>query len=403
VGGVRTVVGAAVVAGVVLLPLPGLPTLAGGGTAIVTADQTETEDYYALAGRVIVEGTIEGDLIAVTEDLVVTGVVEGDVLAVVWGEARIGGTVGGSVRVAAQSVTTDGDIGDDLMVATLSGTLDGEVGRDILTSSFDVDVLATVARDLRGQAYAMRLAGDIARNIDVTLNGLTVDPSASVGGDLVYKSNRDGTISGGADFGGQVVRQRVRYPIQVRAIQTLVGILSLLAFLVTGLFLFWLMRRTMPRATVAVESRPLRALWVGLLAMVAAPAAALALAITLVGLPLAIAVLGLWLAALFVGPVPAVTAAADRATRGRFGLIGSFVVGALVWRGAMWLVPLVGSLVYVAAVVMGVGGWLIGAWEARRDGPSSDLPALAAAPRRQPIPADWEAPLPPQAPSDEEE
>jgi hypothetical protein len=389
-------------AGVVLLPLPGLPTLAGGGTAIVTSTQVETEDYYALAGRVIIEGRVEGDVIAVTENLVITGVVEGDVLGVVWGEARIGGQVDGSVRLAAQSITTDGTIGDDLAVATVSGELGGEVGRDILTSSFDLDIGAVVGRDIRGQAFSLGLDGDISRNIDVTVNRITVGAGAAVGGDLVYSSNSTGNISGGADFGGQVVRERVRYPVQVRAIQTLVGVLSVLAFLITGLALFWLMRRTLPRATVAIESRPLRMLGFGLVVMVAVPVVAVALAVTLVGLPLAAALIALWLAALFVGPVPAVTAAADRLSQGRFGLIGSFVAGALVWRGAMWLIPIVGSLLYLVALLVGVGGWVTGGWQSRRDEDRSDLPALSSAPRPPEIPDDWEAPLPPAAdPSDE--
>jgi hypothetical protein len=383
--------------GVVLLPLPGLPTLAGGGTAIVTSAQTETEDYYALAGKVIVEGRIEGDLIAVTQELIITGEVEGDVLAVVWGTARIGGNVGGSVRIAAQSVTTDGFIGDDLVVATYSGDLGGEVGRDILTSSFGIDLGARVGRDVRGQVYSFRLDGDVTRNLDVTVNGIVVGAGSSVGGDLVYKANREGTISGGAEFGGQVVRQRVRYPIQIRAIQSLVGILSVLAFLLTGLVLFWLMRRTLPRAAVAVERRPWRSFGIGLVAMVLTPFLAAALAISLVGLPLAVALIGLWLGALFVGPVPAVTAAADRVFKGRFGLIGAFVAGALVWRGAMWLIPFVGSFLYVLAVLMGVGGWLAGAWDARTEHDRSDLPALAAAPRGVQVPEGWEPPLAPFA------
>jgi hypothetical protein len=382
--------------GVVLLPLPGLPTLAGGGTAIVTSTQTETEDYYALAGKVIIEGRIEGDLIAVTQELVITGEVAGDVLAVVWGPARIGGEVGGSVRIAAQSVTTDGVIGDDLVVATYSGDLGGEVGRDVLTSSFGIDLGASVGRDVRGQVYSFRLDGDVERNLDVTVNGIVVGAASSVGGDLVYKANRQGTISGGAEFGGQVVQQRVRYPIQIRAIQNLVGILSLLAFLLTGLVLFWLMRRTLPRAAVAVERRPWRSFAIGLAALALTPFVAAALAISLVGLPLAVALIGLWLGALFLGPVPAVTAAADRLFKGRFGLIGAFVAGALVWRGAMWLIPFVGSFLYVVAVLTGVGGWLAGAWDARKEQDRADLPPLAAAPRQLQIPQDWEAPLPPE-------
>ncbi len=389
--------------GVVLLPLPGLPTLAGGGTAIVTGTQIETEDYYAVAGKVIVEGTIEGDLIAVTEELIITGEVTGDVLGVVWGEARIGGEVGGSVRLAAQSITTDGVIGDDLAVATFSGNLGGEVGRDVLTSSYSVDLSASVGRDVRGQIYSFDLTGDVTRNLDVTVNGVRVGAAATVGGDLVYKSNSTGSISGGADFGGQVVRQRVRYPIQIRAIQSLVGILSLLAFLVTGVVLFWLMRRTLPRATVAIEKNPWRSFAIGLAAMVITPFVAAALAITLVGLPLAVALIGLWLGALFVGPIPSVTAAVDRLAKGRLGLLGAFFAGAVVWRGAMWLIPFVGAFLYILAVFSGVGGWLVGGWNARREEDRGDLPSLSAAPRHPEVPDNWEAPLAPMTEETEAE
>ncbi|MDH3729636.1 MAG: hypothetical protein OES13_00725 [Acidimicrobiia bacterium] len=385
--------------GVVLLPLPGFPTLAGGGTAIVTATDVESEDYYALAGKVIVEGSIEGDLIVVTEELIITGEVTGDVLGVVWGDARIGGEVGGSVRLAAQSLTTDGVIGDDLVVATFSGRLGGEVGRDVLTSSYSIDLTASVGRDVRGQIYSFDLNGDVERNLDVTVNGVQVGAGTSVGGDLVYKSNRTGTISGGADFGGQVVRQRVRYPIQIRAIQSLVGVLSLLAFLVTGVVLFWLMRRTLPRAAVAIEKRPWRSFAIGVAAMVVTPFVAVALAVTLVGLPLALALMGLWLGALFVGPIPAVTAAVDRLSKGRFGLLGSFFVGAVLWRSAMWLIPFVGSFLYILAVFNGVGGWLVGGWESRREEDRRDLPPLSATPRHPEVPENWEAPLPPELPA----
>ncbi len=103
-----------------------------------------------------------------------------------------------------------------------------------------------------------------------------------------------------------------------------------------------------------------------------------------------------------MGAVPAVTAAADRVSGGRFGLIGSFVLGALVWRGAMWLIPIVGSVLYILAVGVGVGGWLMGAWEARSEEERSDLPALAAAPRPPAIPDDWEPPLAPLADSPEQ-
>ncbi len=393
----RLAVAAAI--GAVLLPFPVLPTLAGGGNVIIPEGRVEEEDFYALGGRVIVEGVIEGDLVAGAGELIVTGRVEGDVLALVTGKATIGGEIGGSVRVAARDLVVDGHLEDDLAAATIGGKMRGRVGRDVLMAAMTTSFSGTADRDLRGQFWRLEIDGTVGRNVNVTVQGLRVTASAEVGGDLTYHSNSEADLSAGAVLEGQVVKRRARVPLQVRTIRRLVNLLSVLAFIVTGVVLFWLLRRSLPRATTAVVRMPMRTLLIGIGAMVVAPLAALALAITLVGLPLAALILVLWLAALFLGPIPSVTAAADKALQGRVGLIGAFIVGALVWRGAVWLIPFVGSVLYLAAVMWGVGAWLVGAWEARRDQPGTEAPSLTRPPPQPPEPPEeWEAPLPPVAP-----
>ena len=133
--------------------------------------------------------------------------------------------------------------------------------------------------------------------------------------------------------------------------------------------------------------------------MLVLPVTVVVLAVSLVGIPLAVALLLLLALGLVFGPVPAVAALGNRMLRGRGGLYGAFLVGGIAWRLGIWLVPLVGLALYLGGLVLGVGGWLIGAWEQRR------IPTrLAVATREAGADgADWEAPLPPSGATSGEE
>ena len=377
------------VIGVVLLPLPNLlPTISASENVIIREGDIEPEDYYAAAGNVIVEGVIQGDLVAVAGNLTITGRVEGDVTAIVWGSARIDGEVTGSVRIAARSLTVDATVGDDLFGAALFGTIRGSIERDVIMAGLDVTASGEVGRDLRGQFWQISLEGTIERNVDIAVQGLEVGAGASIGGDLSYRASDPGRISAGAVVEGQLIERDAKVPLALKAIQRLVSVLSVLAFVVAGIVSIWLFRHIAPRAITAVWAKPVRTGLVGLGALVAAPLAAIPLALTLVGIPLSGVLVILFLLSLFFGPIPAVAAVGDKLGRGRFGLMGAFVVGALIWRLGIWLIPFVGALLYFAALIWGVGGWVVGAWESRRSVVEEATPEI--------VDEDWEAPLPPE-------
>jgi hypothetical protein len=88
--------------------------------------------------------------------------------------------------------------------------------------------------------------------------------------------------------------------------------------------------------------------------------------LSLVGIPIALAMLLAWVGALFFGPIPAVTEVGRRLLRSRASIAGGLVVGAVLMRGAMWLLPLIGGLVYLLALVIGLGGYGMASWELRR-------------------------------------
>jgi hypothetical protein len=129
--------------------------------------------------------------------------------------------------------------------------------------------------------------------------------------------------------------------------------------------------------------------------VVAAPIATVVLAVTLVGLPLALMVAMAIVASLIVGPVPAVAALGNRVLLKKGGILAAFTVGAVLWRAGIWLIPVFGGILYVIALVWGIGAWIVGFVETRR---GDEIP-LALLPERfvaeGQIPDDWVPPLSP--------
>ena len=118
----------------VLIPIAAAARLTQSDLVLVRADDVVTEDLYAAGNRITIEGRIEGDLIAAAfEEVLISGEVTGDV-TVVAGRVTITGTVGGSVRVAAGLVQIGGSIAEDLAVASWETVVDptGTIGRDLI-------------------------------------------------------------------------------------------------------------------------------------------------------------------------------------------------------------------------------------------------------------------------------
>jgi hypothetical protein len=65
------------------------------------------------------------------------------------------------------------------------------------------------------------------------------------------------------------------------------------------------------------------------------------------------------------GSVPVVAAAGMRLTGGGAGPFGGLVVGAVALALLAALVPALGALVYLVALVWGVGAWVLGGWTVR--------------------------------------
>jgi len=385
----------------VLAPVRAHPEVVTTDLFIVPEGQPIGEDVYVAATEGRVEGTIDGDLVILAGAVTISGRVTGNVLALGAGRVVVasGGRVDGSLRVAAREVAVSGSVGGDVAATAMSTTIDGNVARDVIAFGGTLRIDGRVGRDVRGRVLDGRVAGDVGRDVDLAVERLTVTAGAHVAGDLLYRSPTAAGIAPEAVVAGQTIRLPTRSNFVFGVILTLLQIVGFLGFLVVGILVLWLARHTGAGAVAMMRLHPWRAVVVGVAAAVAVPATLLLLSATLVGLPLAVVVLLAVVVALVLGPVPAVTALGEVVLRGRGGLFGAFLLGAVAWRLGIWVVPVFGGVLYLVALVWGTGAWLLAAWEERsREAPGREL--LPASMRVvEEIPPDWEPPLPPAPPS----
>lgn len=296
-----------------------------GGTVVVGPNETVRGDVTAIAGTVVIRGTVEGNLEAYGGGVVITegGTVTGRV-RIYGGSVRIGGTVGGSALAYGGSVTLDGD-------ALVRGTF-GAVGGN-------VELAGTVRGDANVIAESVRLA-----------------PTAHVTGNLNYQGNLE-------NEGGRVEGQ-IRESSELALVPSLpvlgpiATIYLLLADALLGVILLAAFPDFSRSAVEAVTETPFRIAVAGVAALIACPIALVIVAITVIGLPIAIAGLAMFVVLLWIASVygryvvgSLLLELADRDNRWGALAVGIVVVGIL----GHLPVPVLGSVVRFVVVLIGLG------------------------------------------------
>jgi cytoskeletal protein CcmA (bactofilin family) len=365
----------AVVATLGTVILPATPARAErlqSDLVIVRSGEVVPEDLYAAGNRVLIEGRVEGDLIAAAFDEVrVTGAVTGNLL-VLSGRVVVTGDVGGSIRVVGGSLTVEGTVGGDVIGPAARVRLEpgSSVGRDVVVWAWTADLAGDVGRNVEGTLRRLTLSGAVAGSVVVTVSRLSVEDGASVGGDLRYRSDQEAEI-GEATVSGTVIQERP-LPVNVRVsgFRLMVITLLIVGALLLGLTITWSVPDRALRAAEAVRRRPLASLGFGaLLASVPVLLAGLggvlvALSPPEAGAPLALvlapAVLGagsVLMLAVLAAPVPVAIAGGRLAVPAR-SIYAAFVVGAVVWITLLFI-PWVGWILTIPALTAGLGAWLV--------------------------------------------
>ena len=342
---------------------------------IIQGDDVFPDDLYAGAVRVVVEGTLDGDLVAFAgEEVVIDGTVTGSVLAVA-PRVTVNGLVEGNLRVSANDFAVSGTVNGDVVAAVVDATLwpTSVIGGDALLWAWSADALGTIAQDLNGSQKNLQLAGTVEGDVDVSVSRLNVVDSLTVGGDLGYRSKNDIEGLEMAGVEGVVVAKTPLPPnVRIRALTVLGRFLIVLFLSVAALLAALGWPRRTQQAINNVGKRPIRNWLLGALVifspllmivvtgliLVLAPAAA-AFPLLAVLVPVILVLVGIALAVSFVAGAPAVGWLGGVLLR-RLDLYGSVLAGSIV-VGVVWYLPFVGFLVPLLVLPIGLGAW-ISAW-----------------------------------------
>lgn len=140
-----------------------------GDSVEVPEGETFSENLYAFAGTIEVNGTLDGDLVASGGSISIDGTVTGDV-TVAGGQLTVNGEVEGDIRFAGGQLQVDGPVDGDVAVVGGSVDLDGDIGSDVLFGAGQVNIGGDVAGQIYGGAGDYERTGTVAGAEDVSLD-----------------------------------------------------------------------------------------------------------------------------------------------------------------------------------------------------------------------------------------
>ena len=331
-----------------------------GSDVTVARTETVNDDIYAGAGTINIGGTVNGNVIAGGGTITVSGNITRD-LIVGGGTINVTGHVGGSIIAAGGNLTLSGPVEHDIVVT--GGMIDissgATIGRDLLVAGGTATVSAPVTRRVQMSSGSLTLKNHVGGDVRGRVDRLKLD-GAQIGGNLDYTSNNAVELVNGARVAGTTTRHTPTDANSARNgflgwLRELIGLFAL------GLLMIFLLPGLSARAIDTLRALPWPSLGIGAAILVITPL--VALIIFIIGLLIG----GWWLGVLLV-PIWILVLAVGYVVSGF--LLGRLLFAQLGWGGyhdalallgglfvltILGLIPILGGLVGLAAVVMGAG------------------------------------------------
>lgn len=325
--------------------------MAAGSEVTLAKDQTIDASYYAAGETLIINGTVKGDLYCAGTSVEVNGTVEGDVLCAGM-EVRIDGNVQGNIRAAGQNVFIEGDVQKSITVMGQMISVDGKIGQDATITGQTARINGEIGRDLVVGAERLTLLGSVARNVEAGVETVTLRDEARIGGNLSYTSYNEVDKADSATVAGITERHTPTHETAAEPAPyawVFAGIFTFIFLLPIALVWLALMPRIARRSAEVMKRRWLLGIALGLLALVFMPIVAIALMVTVIGLPLGFITLFLWLLAL---PVAFIMAAYS---------FGTWLIDKAGWtfQGHEFVALLLGLMILVFFASLPYVGWII--------------------------------------------
>jgi hypothetical protein len=249
----------------------------------------------------------------------------------------------------------------------LSGRADVPQGQqvgDLVVFHGSANVAGTVEGSLTAFDAPVIISGQVNGDVVVFNGRVELQRGANVTGDVVSQSAP--VVASGATIGGTTKR------LQTNTNWEGFGWAGKLAWwlavsvstLVVGLLLIWLVGGGAARILEAGRTRIGPSIGLGLLLFFGLPLLAVIALVTVVGIPLGLGLLAALLLIYALGYSAAAWILGRSIVRGPTAWAVAFLVGWAILR-VVALIPILGGLVWFAAVVVGLGALAVAIWRAR--------------------------------------
>jgi len=355
-----------------------------GEKLVIPAGEVVNDDLYLFGSGITIDGTVNGDVIAFGDIITVNGPVNGNINGAA-NYITVKGQVRDSVRVAASTIDIGSKIGGDLVAVCSRVDImpAGSVGRDFLPAAGTVNVGGPVGKDIRGSVGDLIINNSVGGNIDVECRTIKLEPSASISGNLTYKSETVAELAVGAKVGGQVKQVLPPKPattgqsasqmagwaasaivIFIVIMLIVIALFKYIAALLTGIIFILLARKYIPALIETLKSKPWPCLGYGALFFFLAPIAIVIAFMLVIGIPLGLAGLAVYILAVYLGHIFMglfigkwmLRQSADNTATGP--LIGALALGLLALY-IISVIPLIGCLCDLAAILFGLGAFYL--------------------------------------------
>ena len=351
----------------------------------VSARDTIDDDIYMAGSEGLFDGLVTGDIFVAAKDYTVSGEVRGSVNSGSQ-SATISGLVGNSVRIFAQRVYIEGDIGGNLLAfgQNIDITEKSRIGKDATMFGNEISLAGVINGDLKVECNEIVISGKIDGDLTIEGERISIVAPAEITGDIVYKSKKEIRIEDDVIVHGEVEWNQIEAP-KAASDDSGIGIafrvILFLASLITGLFIIGLSNRHCRLATEHILNKSVVSLGVGFVAFCAIPVAIVALSVLIIGIPMAIILMFTYTVFFYVAKIYVAIAV------GRLGIRafkkdiepkqGWSLLFGLIVLSILFMIPVLGWLIYFAVIFWGIGGILLAVracrWNAHAGSPETSI------------------------------
>ncbi len=345
-------------------------TLAQAKTPVSPQAQPR-EPYFQAGEQLEINDNIFGDLYVTGGKVVVNGSVDGDIL-VVGGEVLIAGQVTQDIRALGGTIDITGQVGGS--VTALGGTVtfqdDSVIAGSVVVGGSSITTRGLIAEKAWFGGDEVTLSGDFGGDVQVHAQSFTVLPATTITGSLVAQVTNAPDVSEVAQIGeSDVTIQAAVEPSKQQIAQGVVvfslaaAIFTAISTMTVGSILIYFFPRLTQKVTLSILKGPLVTLGWGTVSLLVIPCVVIFLAITLVGLPLAVLGLMGYMAGLVVAQmVAAIALGAKIAETTKSTALSEpyaqLLLGVII-LSVVGLIPVIGWLVKVVALLLGLGALFI--------------------------------------------